>query len=140
LAFQKYRERTLRNVHASYWAESHAPSSLTPTTPSERAREVCEEYALLLEADARRERSAEAELRWRTERDEQRRVNYLPAAGEPGPAALRTPGRLRLPRHQDTSAVLAGHYPFLAEAGLGSSGVFIGQDLYSGGSFVYDPW
>ena len=63
-----------------------------------------------------------------------------PAAGEPGPAALRTPGRLRLPKHQDTSATLAGHYPFLAEAGLGSAGVFVGQDLYSGGSFVYDPW
>lgn len=33
-----------------------------------------------------------------------------------------------------------GHYPFLAEGGLGSAGTFIGQDLYSGGSFVYDPW
>ena len=37
-------------------------------------------------------------------------------------------------------AMLAGAYPFLAEGGLGSQGVFIGQDLYSGGSFVYDPW
>lgn len=64
----------------------------------------------------------------------------LPKAGEPGPAALRTPGRLRLPRHQDTSATLAGAYPFLAEGGLGSDGVFVGQDLYSGSSFVYDPW
>lgn len=64
----------------------------------------------------------------------------MPAAGEAGSAALRTPGRFRLPRHQDTSATLAGQYPFLAEAGLGSSGVFIGQDLYSGGSFVFDPW
>ncbi len=36
--------------------------------------------------------------------------------------------------------MLAGAYPFLAEGGLGSQGVFIGQDLYSGGSFVYDPW
>ena len=27
-----------------------------------------------------------------------------------------------------------------AERGLGSDGVFVGQDLYSGGSFVYDPW
>ena len=53
---------------------------------------------------------------------------------------LRSPGRFRLPRHQDTSAVLAGQYPFLAEAGLGSAGMFIGQDLYSGSSFVYDPW
>lgn len=53
---------------------------------------------------------------------------------------MRTPGRFRLPRHQDTSATLSGHYPFLAEGGLGSAGTFIGQDLYSGGSFVYDPW
>jgi hypothetical protein len=44
-----------------------------------------------------------------------------------------------LPAHQDTSATLAGAYPFLAEGGLGG-GVFVGQDLYSGGSFVYDPW
>ena len=67
-------------------------------------------------------------------------TTVLPRAGEPGPAALRTPGRLRLPRHQDTSATLAGAYPFLAEGGLGSDGVFVGQDLYSGSSFVYDPW
>ncbi|GAA1487407.1 ATP-binding protein [Brachybacterium sacelli] len=74
------------------------------------------------------------------ERAERRATRYLPAAGEPGPAALRLPGRFRLPRHQDTSATLAGAYPFVAEGGLGSDGVFVGQDLYSGGSFVYDPW
>ena len=28
----------------------------------------------------------------------------------------------------------------MAEGGLGSQGIFIGQDLYSGASFVYDPW
>ena len=71
---------------------------------------------------------------------EKRATVLLPRGGEPGPAALRTPGRLRLPRHQDTSAALAGAYPFLAEGGLGSEGVFVGQDLYSGSSFVYDPW
>lgn len=42
--------------------------------------------------------------------------------------------------HQDTSAALAGAYPFLAEGGLGSEGVFVGQDLYSSASFVFDPW
>src|SRR4029079_11465487 len=69
-----------------------------------------------------------------------RATTFLPPSGESRPAALRTPGRLRLPRHQDTSATLAGAYPFLAEGGLGSQGVFVGQDLYSGASFVYDPW
>jgi hypothetical protein len=30
--------------------------------------------------------------------------------------------------------------PALAEGGLGSQGAFVGKDLYSGSSFVYDPW
>ena len=71
---------------------------------------------------------------------EHRETQPLPRSGESGSAALRTPGRLRLPRHQDTSATLAGAYPFLAEGGLGAEGVFVGTDLYSGSSFVYDPW
>jgi hypothetical protein len=71
---------------------------------------------------------------------ERRATVVLPRAGESGPAALRMPGRFRLPRHQDTSATLAGAYPFLAEGGIGSDGVFVGQDLFSGSSFVYDPW
>ena len=53
---------------------------------------------------------------------------------------LRTPGRFTVGRHQDTSATWSGAYPFLAESGLGADGVFVGQDLYSGSSFVYDPW
>ncbi len=47
---------------------------------------------------------------------------------------------LRVPAHRDTSAALAGIYPFLAESGLGPAGMFVGQDLHSGGSFTYDPW
>src|SRR5262245_9827199 len=31
-------------------------------------------------------------------------------------------------------------YPFQADRGLGSRGVFIGQDAISGGAFSYDPW
>jgi hypothetical protein len=73
-------------------------------------------------------------------RAEARSTLYLPKGGEAGPAALRSYRRFRIPPHQDTSATLQGAYPFLAEGGLGSQGVFVGQDLYSGGSFVYDPW
>ncbi|MCC9053508.1 ATP-binding protein [Microbacterium sp. F2E] len=91
-------------------------------------------------ADARQQRRAEAKAKYEAEQAQKRATRYLPAAGEPGSAALRSPGRFRLPKHQDTSATLAGQYPFLAEGGLGSAGVFVGQDLYSGGSFVYDPW
>ncbi|WP_270889247.1 ATP-binding protein [Pedococcus sp. 5OH_020] len=36
--------------------------------------------------------------------------------------------------------MLAGAYPFLAEAGLGSEGVYVGQDAWSGGGFCFDPW
>lgn len=51
-----------------------------------------------------------------------------------------SPGHFHLPRHQDTSATLAGAYPFMAEGGFGSHGVFVGADLHSGSSFVHDPW
>jgi type IV secretory pathway VirB4 component len=73
-------------------------------------------------------------------REEARAAARLPAAGEPGPAQLRTRGRLRLAKHQDTTAALAGAYPFIAEGGLGARGVFVGADLYGGSSFAYDPW
>ena len=44
--------------------------------------------------------------------------------------------------HQDTSAALAvGRVPVPSrKGGLGSEGVFVGQDLYSSASFVFDPW
>ena len=64
----------------------------------------------------------------------------IPRHGEPGPAALRSLHRLRVPPHRATSQVLAGAYPFLAEAGLGSEGTFVGQDAWSGGAFCFDPW
>lgn len=48
--------------------------------------------------------------------------------------------RLRVTRHQDTSAVLSAAYPFLAENGLGSDGIYVGRDLFCGSAFVFDPW
>lgn len=60
-----------------------------------------------------------------------------PAEVDPGLRSLR---RFRVPTHHATSEVLAGAYPFLAEAGLGSEGVFVGQDAWSGGGFCFDPW
>ena len=91
-------------------------------------------------AEDRETRKAEAKAKSDALTAERKATIVLPKSGDHGPAALRTPGRLRIPRHQDTSATLAGAYPFLAEGGLGSDGVFVGQDLYSGSSFVYDPW
>lgn len=118
----------------------HTAALAVPHDERRRDRRERKRSASRMEADARRAKTLEARARWQAERAEARSAAYLPAAGEMGPAQLRMPGRLKLPKHQDTSATLAGHYPFLAEAGLGSAGVFVGQDLYSGGSFVYDPW
>jgi type IV secretory pathway VirB4 component len=49
------------------------------------------------------------------------------------------PWRCSLPAHPTTTAHLQGLYPFLAEAGLGGAGIYIGRDLF-GGSFCWDPW
>ncbi len=51
------------------------------------------------------------------------------------------PRRLRVPRHRGTTAHICSAYPFLAEAGLGARGVYIGTNvLTGGGSFAYDPF
>lgn len=118
----------------------HAAVLVAPARERRRSRKQRHQAATQLQREQRQQQIAEARTRAEAEKAERAARQYLPAAGEPGPAALRTPGRFRLPRHQDTSATLSGAYPFIAEGGLGSSGVFVGQDLYSGGSFVYDPW
>jgi len=118
----------------------HTSILVGPQGERRRHRKARQKAAAQVETEARQVRKDDAKAKWDAEQAERRATTYLPASGEPGPAALRTPGRFHLPKHQDTSATLAGQYPFLAEGGLGSDGVFVGQDLYSGGSFVYDPW
>jgi len=73
-------------------------------------------------------------------RREQRERPFLPPGGEAGPMAGRSYCRLKLVPHRATSEVLACAYPFLAEEGLGSAGMLIGQDAWSGAAFCYDPW
>jgi type IV secretory pathway VirB4 component len=91
-------------------------------------------------AASRRAAHAEAKAERDAELAERRQASYLPAGGEPRSTALRSYLRFRVKPHRATSAVVAGAYPFLAEGGLGPGGVLIGQDLFSGGSFCYDPW
>lgn len=118
----------------------HTSVLLAPTSERRRARKERRQAAVRIATAKRTAEQEEAKRKLAIERAERKATGLLPAAGEPGPAALRTPGRIRLPKHQDTSATLAAQYPYLAEGGLGSNGIFIGQDLYSGASFVYDPW
>lgn len=118
----------------------HAAVLVSLAAERRKARKARHQAAARLQAkQAKVEREA-AKAKALAEREERKATTFLPAAVETGPATLRSPDRLRLPRHQDTSATLAGACPFMAEGGLGSDEVFVGQDLYSGGSFVYDPW
>lgn len=118
----------------------HSTVLVSPRRERRRNRRLRRAAAKSRLADDREVRKTAARVKADALTAERKATVVLPKAGESRPSALRTPGRLRIPRHQDTSATLAGAYPFLAEGGLGSDGVFIGQDLYSGSSFVYDPW
>jgi len=118
----------------------HTAVLVDPAGERRKERRARRKASQRLTADSRAAALAADRAESEAQRADRRATTFLPASGESRPAALRTPGRLRLPRHQDTSATLAGAYPFLAEGGLGSQGVFVGQDLYSGASFVYDPW
>jgi type IV secretory pathway VirB4 component len=64
-------------------------------------------------------------------------VNELPPK-RPDEARRRLP--LLVDSHRATTRILRVAYPFLAEGGLGAEGTYIGSDVFSGGSFVYDPW
>jgi hypothetical protein len=118
----------------------HSAVLVSPRRERRRDRRLRRAAAKSRLTEDRETRRAEARTKSEAITAERKATVVLPKSGDRGPAALRTPGRLHIPRHQDTSATLAGAYPFLAEGGLGSDGVFIGQDLYSGSSFVYDPW
>jgi len=101
---------------------------------------AAERAARGIEAEHRKALLAQRKAAMAEAMAEARAASYLPRAGEPGPAALRQPRRLKLTPHRATSDVLSVAYPFLAEAGLGSDGVLIGQDSWSGAAFVFDPW
>lgn len=110
----------------------HTAVLVAPAKERRRLRKQRRRAEARLHAEQRRPNSR-PRVKAERERAERRETTFLPRAGEPGPATLRSPGRFRLTRHQDTSATLAGAYPFVAEGGLGADGVFVGQDLYSGG-------
>ncbi|MDR3359350.1 MAG: ATP-binding protein [Bifidobacteriaceae bacterium] len=118
----------------------HAAVLARPANLSRRERKAQDKAVREAVAEARRLERVKARAVVAAARRERAGAGFLPAAGETGPAQLRTTGRLRLPKHQDTTATLGGAYPFLAEGGLGAQGVFVGQDMFGGASFVYDPW
>jgi type IV secretory pathway VirB4 component len=73
----------------------------------------------------------------------QRRVQEGPRRdryGAHGAGAGRITHRMRLPAHTASSRVLATWYPWIMDPGLGVPGAYIGVDLYSRASFLFDPW
>ncbi|MFD4249151.1 hypothetical protein ACFWQL_05370 [Amycolatopsis thermoflava] len=56
------------------------------------------------------------------------------------PASCRLAHRMRLPVHTATSSVLKSWYPWVMDPGLGVPGIYLGMDLYSRASFLWDPW
>lgn len=60
--------------------------------------------------------------------------------GAHGPGSGRLAHRMRLPAHTASSGVLRTWYPWIMDPGLGVPGAYIGIDLYSRASFLFDPW
>lgn len=52
--------------------------------------------------------------------------------------AGRTFHSLKLPAHMETTAQIAGIYPFVVDSGLDAPGMYIGRHVWSGNSFVFD--
>ena len=121
-------------------ARTVAAAMFTSVDVGRATRRRLRRQARAVESAGRRAQCEAERSRIRAERVERRLAQYLPRGGESGPDALRSYRGLRVQPHRATSEVLGAAYPFLAEAGLGSDGLFIGQDAWSGSSFCYDPW
>jgi hypothetical protein len=117
-----------------------AAQLFTPAGLDRGTRRKLARHSRTIESRARRAGLDDRRAQVKAARDERRSAHYLPPGGEAGPEALRSYRRFRVPPHRATSEVLGAAYPFLAEAGLGAEGLFIGQDAWSGSSFCYDPW
>jgi len=60
--------------------------------------------------------------------------------GSAGRHAGRIFHRLRLRAQEETTAQIAGTYPFVAEHGFTADGAFIGRDRFTRGAFRFDPF
>lgn len=70
----------------------HTAVLVTPASERRRLRKQRRQAAARLVAEQRHVEKEAAQAKAAAERAERRATVYLPAAGEPGPAALRTPG------------------------------------------------
>jgi hypothetical protein len=117
----------------------HIAAGVTPAG-SRRDQRAFAKGAKRREREVHRVRQRATKEAARRSMGERRSTPYLPEAGEKRPHALRTYSPARAPSTQVTADVAAYAYPFLAEAGLGSQGILVGSDAWSGAAFVFDPW
>jgi hypothetical protein len=115
-------------------------SLFIPAETSRRDRSRQRRQARQLEVAAEQARVRADRQDRRAANQAARSVRIVPAGGEHRRSALRSYRRLKVQPHRATSDLLGGVYPFLAEAGLGSDGVYIGTDSYCGSAFVFDPF
>ena len=64
----------------------------------------------------------------------------FPAKGQARANNLRSRFRPRQRPFNETAFSTATAYPFLSGTNLGNAGVYIGDDIFGGGAFVFDPW
>jgi type IV secretory pathway VirB4 component len=107
------------------------------TMAQRRARRAAERELL---RGARQNGAATAAARRAAAAEEERVRRAIPAAGEQRPHALRNRRRFTIPTHRATTRNLGGVYLFQAEGGLGADGMLIGTEVYTAGSFFFDPW
>jgi hypothetical protein len=121
-------------------AKTMAAPAFIPAGVSRAGRRAAGRQAQEIEAAARQAEYEANKAEVEAEKATRNAAQYLPRAGELGPEALRAYRPLKVQQHRATSEVLGGAYPFLAEAGLGEKGVYLGADSYSGAAFCFDPW
>jgi hypothetical protein len=86
----------------------------------------------------RAQKAAAAADRAATRRAESSRRRGAQPTQLHGPLHGQTFHKLRLPAHMETTAQIAGIYPFVVDSGLDAPGMFIGRHVWSGNSFVFD--
>jgi len=141
-ASQRSGEGIRRAVPLAVTGEGKAVGAalFVPATAPRRVRRAATAAARKVETDYRRTLTAQRRAEVEAVAAEAKAAAYLPRRGEAGPKALRCVRALKVQPHRATSEVIAGAYPFLAEAGLGSEGVLVGHDSWSGAAFCFDPW
>ena len=127
----------VRPVRRSRGAAFGALSGAVPgvSVPGEVARRLAQRDAAAAAAAARQQAERE-----------QRRLQRLAHGagldrrGAKGLGAGRLWGRMRLQPHTAPSRILKGIYPWIMDPGLGVPGAYVGQDLFSQASFLFDPF